>query len=97
MATAYCKTRNAKSSDDQTLVPDWDDIWAHHKKTLDLVTVESMNADGWKTYEQVGQLFGVHRMTVANWVNTGRYDSRKEKTRYKGCIREVNFVRPKIH
>lgn len=94
MATAYCKTRNAKGPDDQIVVPSWDDIWDSHKKLADLVTVEEMNSDGWKTYEQVGELLGVHRMTIANWVNTKRYECRKERVRYKGCIRDVNFVRP---
>jgi hypothetical protein len=96
MATHYSKTRGAKSSNDKIVVPSWDSMWEsfddHNQKT----TIEAMNAEGWRTVDQVIQKTGLSSPRIYNMVREGKFETVKKKVFYAGKTRDIKFVRPKI-
>jgi hypothetical protein len=55
-----------------------------------------MNAEGWRTIDQVAKKTQLSSPRVHNLIREGRFDSVKKKIFYSGKTREMVFVRPKL-
>jgi hypothetical protein len=55
-----------------------------------------MNAEGWRTIDQVAQKTQLSNPRVHNLIKEGKFESVKKKLLYFGKTREMVFVRPKI-
>jgi hypothetical protein len=95
MATHHSKTGRAKGSNDKIVVPSWDNVWASFNAENEKTTIESMNADGWKTIQQAAKESGLSRARINHIANEGKLERIKRKIFVNGVTREVNFVRPK--
>lgn len=96
MATHHSKTGRAKSSDDKIVVESWEQVWASFEEGNTKTTVEAMNAEGWKTVDQVARKTQLSSPRVHNMIREGKFDSVKKKILYFGKTREIVFVRPKV-
>jgi hypothetical protein len=94
MATHHSKTGRAKSTDDQIVVPSWDEVWRSFDKENQLTTVEEMNAEGWRSIQQVVQSSGLSDSRVRNMVMEGKFECEKRKVKQNGVAKTINFVRP---
>ena len=94
MATHHSKTRRAKSSDDKIVIPSWDQVWDSFNTETQKTTVESMNAEGWKTIVQASRSCGLSASRVNQLANEGKMDRVKKRVWHGGITREINFVRP---
>jgi hypothetical protein len=96
METTHSKTSRAKKPAPKIVVPSWDKIWesfdSHNTKT----TVEAMNAEGWKTVDQVIQKTGLSSPRIYNMIREGKFETIKKKVYHAGKTRDLTFVRPKI-
>ena len=96
METTHSKTRRTKGSSPKIVIPSWDSVWesfdTHNEKT----TIEAMNADGWRTVDQVTQKTGLSSPRIYNMVREGKFETVKKKVFYGGKTRDIKFVRPKI-
>jgi len=95
MATHHSKTRRAKSSNDKIIVPSWDDVWESFKDNSEYTTIEAMNADGWKTVDQVMKITGLSNSRIRNMISEEKFDREKKRVKDGGTIKTMNFVRPK--
>jgi hypothetical protein len=95
MATHHSKTRRAKSSNDKIVVPSWDDVWESFKDNSEYTTIEAMNADGWKTVDQVMKITGLSNSRIRNMISEEKFDREKKRVKDGGTIKTMNFVRPK--
>ena len=95
MATHHSKTGRAKSSNDKIVVPSWDSVWDSFKEKNTKTTIEAMNAEGWKTLEQVVDDSGLARATIRYHATKGKLDTVRKKVFFMGATREMTFVRPK--
>jgi hypothetical protein len=96
METTHSKTSRAKKPASKIVVPSWDKIWesfdSHNTKT----TVEAMNAEGWKTVDQVIQKTGLSSPRIYNMIREGKFETIKRKVYHAGKTRDITFVRPKV-
>ena len=96
METTHSKTGRAKKPAPKIVVSSWDKIWesfdSHNTKT----TIEAMNADGWRTIDQVARKTRLSSPRVHNLIREGAFESVKKKILYFGKTREMVFVRPKV-
>jgi len=96
METTHSKTGRAKKPAPKIVVSSWDKVWesfdSHNTKT----TVEAMNAEGWKTVDQVIQKTGLSSPRIYNMIREGKFETIKRKVYYAGKTRDLTFVRPKI-
>ena len=96
METTHSKTGRAKKPAPKIVVPSWDKVWesfdSHNTKT----TVDAMNAEGWKTVDQVIQKTGLSSPRIYNMIREGKFETIKRKVYYSGKTRDLTFVRPKI-
>ncbi len=95
MATHYSKTRRAKSPNDKIVVPSWDSVWESFKDNTEYTTIEAMNAEGWKTVDQVMKITGLSNSRVRNMIYEDRLDREKRRVKDNGTFKTINFVRPK--
>jgi len=97
METTHSKTSRAKKPASKIVVPSWDKIWesfdSHNTKT----TVEAMNAEGWKTVDQVIQKTGLSSPRIYNMIREGKFETIKRKVYHAGKTRDLTFVRPNIN
>lgn len=96
MATHHSTSGRTKGSAPKIVVPSWDSMWEsfdnHNQKT----TVEAMNAEGWRTIDQVTQKTGLSSPRIYNMVREGKFETVKKKVFYGGKTRDIKFVRPRI-
>jgi hypothetical protein len=55
-----------------------------------------MNAEGWRTVDQVIQKTGLSSPRIYNMVREGKFEAVKKKVFYGGKTRDIKFVRPNI-
>lgn len=96
MATHHSTSRRTKSTNDKIVVPSWDSVWASFNAENQKTTIEDMNAEGWKTSQQVAESTGLSRSYINQLSNCGKFESAKRKVYVGGKTREIVFVRPKI-
>jgi hypothetical protein len=94
MATHHSKTGRTKSPDAQIVVPSWDKVWASFEEHNTKTTVEAMNAEGWKTVDQVIQKTKLSNSRIYNMIRQGFLESVKKKIYHAGKTRDSVFVRP---
>ena len=96
METTHSKTGRTKKPAPKIVVSSWDKVWesfdSHNTKT----TVEAMNAEGWKTVDQVIEKTGLSSPRIYNMVREGKFETVKKKVFHTGKTRDIKFVRPKI-
>lgn len=73
-----------------------EEAWNLFFESNQTTTVEAMNAEGWKTAEQVAKESGLSLSRVSGIINEGHFERVKKRIHFKGKTREINFVRPKI-
>jgi hypothetical protein len=95
METTHSKTRRTKGSAPKIVVPSWDKVWESIGKESALTTIEAMNAEGWKTVDQVMKITGLSDSRIRNMIGEERFDRVKKKVKDSGTIKTINFVRPK--
>ena len=96
MATHHSKTNRAKSPNAKIVVPSWDDVWASFEGDNTKTTVEAMNAEGWRTIDQVMSKTRLSSPRIYNMVREGKFESVKRKVFHTGKTRDIKFVRPKV-
>ena len=96
MATHHSKTGRTKGPNAQIVVPSWDSVWASFEGDNTKTTVEAMNAEGWRTIDQVTARTGLSSPRIYNMVREGKFESVKRKVFYAGKTREIKFVRPQV-
>jgi len=95
METTHSKTRRTKGSAPKIVVPSWDKVWESIGKESALTTIEAMNAEGWKTVDQVTKITGLSNTRIRNMIGEKRFDRVKKKVKDCGTIKTMNFIRPK--
>jgi gamma-glutamyl:cysteine ligase YbdK (ATP-grasp superfamily) len=95
METTHSKTRRTKGSAPKIIVPSWDDVWESFKDNSEYTTIEAMNADGWKTVDQVMKITGLSNSRIRNMISEEKFDREKKRVKDGGTIKTMNFVRPK--
>lgn len=96
MATHNSTTKRTKSPNAQIVVPSWDKVWESFDSRNTKTTVEAMNAEGWKTIDQVVRKTQLSSPRVHNLIKEGEFESVKKKVLYFGRTREIVFVRPRV-
>ena len=96
MATHHSKTGRAKSPNDKIVVPSWDEIWDSFDVRNQKTTIEAMNAEGWRTVDQVIEKTGLSSPRIYNMMREGKFEAVKKKVFHAGKTRDINFVRPKL-
>jgi hypothetical protein len=94
MAIHHSKTSRAKSPNAKIVVPSWDDVWASFEGNNTKTTVEAMNAEGWRTIDQVIAKTGLSSPRIYNMIREGKFESVKKKIFHAGKTRDIKFVRP---
>jgi hypothetical protein len=97
METTHSKTSRAKKPAPKIVVPSWDKIWESFDSRNTKTTVEAMNAEGWRTIDQVARKTKLSSPRVHNMIREGEFESVKKKILYSGKTREMVFVRPKCN
>jgi gamma-glutamyl:cysteine ligase YbdK (ATP-grasp superfamily) len=95
METAHSKTNRAKKPASKIVVNQWDDVWRSFKDNSEYTTIEAMNADGWKTVDQVMKITGLSNSRIRNMISEEKFDREKKRVKDGGTIKTMNFVRPK--
>lgn len=96
MATHHSRTKGTKGTNAQIVVPSWDNIWASFEENNEKTTVEAMNADGWKTVDQVIETIGLSKSRIYNMIREGKMERVKKKVTVNGLTNKINFIRPKL-
>jgi hypothetical protein len=96
METTHSKTSRAKKPAPKIVVPSWDKVWESFDSQNTKTTVEAMNAEGWKTVDQVIQKTELSSPRIYNMIREGKFETIKRKVYYAGKTRDLTFVRPKI-
>lgn len=96
MATHHSKTGRAKGSNDKIVVPSWDKVWKSFDQKNSIISIEAMNAEGWRTVEQVMETSKLSNARIYNMIREGVFEREKKKVKTGGMIRVLNFVRPKV-
>jgi hypothetical protein len=71
----------------------WESFDNHNQKT----TIEAMNAEGWRTIDQVIQKTGLSSPRIYNMIREGKFETIKKKVYHAGKTRDLTFVRPNIN
>ena len=95
METTHSKTRRTKGSAPKIVIQSWDSVWNSFDTDNQKTTIEAMNADGWRTVDQVIQKTGLSSPRIYNMVREGKFETVKKKVFYAGKTRDIKFVRPK--
>jgi AAA15 family ATPase/GTPase len=95
METTHSKTRRAKSSSPKIVIQSWNDVWESFGKDNTLTTIEAMNAEGWKTVDQVIKMTGLSNARIYNLIREEKFEREKKKVKDGGVVKIINFVRPK--
>jgi hypothetical protein len=95
METTHSKTSRTKSSSPKIVVPSWDKVWESIGKESALTTIEAMNAEGWKTVDQVTKITGLSNTRIRNMIGEEKFERVKKKVKDGGTIKTMNFIRPK--
>jgi hypothetical protein len=95
METTHSKTRRTKSSSPKIVIQSWDRVWKSFDTDNQKTTIEAMNAEGWRTVDQVMQKTGLSSPRIYNMVREGKFETVKKKVFYAGKTRDIKFVRPK--
>jgi hypothetical protein len=95
METTHSKTRRTKGSPSKIVVSSWDKVWESFKEDNTKTTVEAMNAEGWKTVNQVSEETGLSISRINGMVHEKKVENVKKKVYISGKTREINFIRPK--
>jgi len=95
METTHSKTRRTKGSSPKIVVQSWDKVWESFKEDNTKTTVEAMNAEGWKTVNQVSEETGLSISRINGMVHEKKVENVKKKVYISGKTREINFIRPK--
>lgn len=96
METTHSKTGRAKKPASKIVVPSWDSVWASFEENNEKTTVEAMNADGWKTVDQVIETIGLSKSRIYNMIREGKMERVKKKVTVNGLTNKINFIRPKL-
>jgi AAA15 family ATPase/GTPase len=96
METTHSKTRRAKSSSPKIVIQSWNDVWESFGKDNTLTTIEAMNAEGWKTVDQVIKMTGLSNARIYNLIREEKFEREKKKVKDGGVVKIINFVRPKF-
>jgi hypothetical protein len=96
METTHSKTRRTKGSSPKIVIQSWDSVWESFDTDNQKTTIEAMNAEGWRTVDQVMQKAGLSSPRIYNMVREGKFETVKKKVFYAGKTRDIKFVRPKI-
>lgn len=97
METTHSKNRRTKSPDAKIVVPSWDSVWQSFRENNEIISIDAMNAEGWKTVTQVAEETSLSRSHINFMANNGSLERTKRKVSCGGKIREINFVRPKLN
>jgi hypothetical protein len=95
METTHSKTRRTKGSSPKIVIQSWDRVWKSFDTDNQKTTIEAMNAEGWRTVDQVIQKTGLSSPRIYNMVREGKFETVKKKVFYAGKTRDIKFVRPK--
>jgi hypothetical protein len=95
METTHSKTRRTKGSSPKIVIQSWDSVWESFDTDNQKTTIEVMNAEGWRTVDQVMQKVGLSSPRIYNMVREGKFETVKKKVFYAGKTRDIKFVRPK--
>ena len=95
METTHSKTRRTKKPAPKIVIPSWDKVWESVGRDAAFTTIEAMNAEGWKTVDQVTKITGLSNTRIRNMIGEERFDRVKKKVKDGGTIKTMNFVRPK--
>lgn len=76
----------------KTIEEAWKKFYQDNQKT----TIEAMNAEGWKTVEQVSKESGVSKCRLTYMANDGKLERTKRKIFTGNKTREINFIRPLV-
>jgi hypothetical protein len=96
METTHSKTRRTKGSSPKIVIQSWDNVWKSFDTDNQKTTIEAMNAEGWRTVDQVIQKTGLSSPRIYNMVRERKFETVKKKVFYAGKTRDIKFVRPKI-
>lgn len=96
METTHSKTGRTKKPAPKIVVPSWDKVWESFDSRNTKTTVEAMNAEGWRTIDQVAQKTQLSSPRVHNLIKEGEFESVKKKILHSGKTREIVFVRPRV-
>jgi hypothetical protein len=96
METTHSKTRRTKGSAPKIVVPSWDDVWKSFDQKNSVISIEAMNAEGWRTVEQVMETSKLSNARIYNMIREGLFEREKKKVKTGGMIKVLNFVRPKV-
>ena len=96
METTHSKTGRAKKPTPKIVVSSWEKIWESFDSRNTKTTVEAMNAEGWRTIDQVARKTRLSSPRVHNLIREGAFESVKKKILHFGKTREMVFVRPKV-
>jgi hypothetical protein len=55
-----------------------------------------MNAEGWRTIDQVMAKTGLSSPRIYNMIREGKFESIKRKIFHAGKTRDIKFVRPMV-
>jgi hypothetical protein len=95
METTHSKTRRTKGSSPKIVIQSWDSVWKSFDTDNQKTTIEAMNAEGWRTVDQVIQKTGLSSPRIYNMVREGKFETVKKKVFYAGKTRDIKFVRPR--
>jgi hypothetical protein len=59
-------------------------------------TIEAMNAEGWKTIEQIAKATGKSERTINKLAYSDTMETEKKRVPINGATRMVVFMRPKV-
>lgn len=96
METTHSKNSRTKKPAPQIVVPSWDKVWESFEEHNDITTIEAMNAEGWKTVDQVVKSVGLSRTRIYNMIREGKFERVKKKVHIDKSASWINFVRPKV-
>jgi hypothetical protein len=97
METTHSKTGRTKGSAPKIVVPSWDSLWESFTNNNTQTTIEAMNAEGWRSVDQVMSVTGLSNSRIYNMIREGKFDCEKKRIKKDGGpARILSFVRPKV-
>jgi hypothetical protein len=96
METTHSKASRTKKPAPKIVISSWDKVWESVGRDASFTTIEAMNAEGWKTVDQVTKITGLSNTRIRNMIGEGKFDREKKRVKDGGTIKTINFVRPII-
>ena len=96
METTHSKTSRTKKPAPKIVISSWDKVWESISKDASLTTIEAMNAEGWKTVDQVTEITGLSNTRIRNMIVEKKFEREKKKVKDGGTVKTLNFIRPKL-